>query len=202
MEDINGKNYTVEYVLLDIDSIKPYKNNPKDNNEEAVNEVVESIMRYGYQDRILVNENNVLIWGHTRLKAFKKIGVKKVEVRRVLDMPVDDQDALRLAHNKTQEYSQWIPENTDRELKDFADADYAASQFDIVDEGFKTRNFAITDEEIERVKDKLDNDFTEKTKANQEGMVGLPCPHCDRIFMMKIGDLKNKVKHTIAELGY
>lgn len=62
-----------------IDQIKPYENNPRDN-ENAVAEVAKSIKAYGFQQPIVVDKNGVIIVGHTRYLAAKSLGMTTVPV--------------------------------------------------------------------------------------------------------------------------
>lgn len=65
-----------EQIMLEISEIKEYENNPRINNA-AVDDVAESIKQCGYINPIIVDENNVILAGHTRLLAIKKIGKEK-----------------------------------------------------------------------------------------------------------------------------
>jgi len=60
----------MEVKNVDIDSIKPYKNNPR-NNDDAVDATANSIKEFGWQQPIVVDKDGVIIVGHTRLKAAK-----------------------------------------------------------------------------------------------------------------------------------
>lgn len=62
-----------------IDSIKPYENNPRDN-DDAINAVANSIHEFGWQQPIVVDKDNVIIAGHTRYKAAQSLGLKEVPV--------------------------------------------------------------------------------------------------------------------------
>ena len=62
-----------EIVYLPAAELKPYKNNPRDN-AGAVNAVAESIRKFGFRSPIVIDENNTVINGHTRLKAAKSSG--------------------------------------------------------------------------------------------------------------------------------
>ena len=57
-----------EYIKMSIDQLIPYENNPR-KNDEAVSYVEESINQVGYITPIVIDENNVILSGHTRLKA-------------------------------------------------------------------------------------------------------------------------------------
>lgn len=63
----------MELVTISLDKIKPYERNPR-KNDEAVAAVMESIKQCTYVAPIIVDENNVILAGHTRYKALKKLG--------------------------------------------------------------------------------------------------------------------------------
>lgn len=62
-----------EYIKIPIDDLIPYENNPR-KNEDAIPAVAESIEQVGYISPIVIDENNVILCGHTRLAALQKIG--------------------------------------------------------------------------------------------------------------------------------
>ena len=64
-------------VDIKLDDLKPYDNNPR-NNEEAIEPVANSIKTFGFKVPIVVDKNNIIIAGHTRHKAAKKLGLNKV----------------------------------------------------------------------------------------------------------------------------
>lgn len=85
---------------VSIQNVKPYPKNPRDN-DAGVDAVANSIKEFGWQQPIVVDNDNVIIVGHTRYKAAKKLGMKQVPVV-VADKLTDEQaKAYRLADNKT-----------------------------------------------------------------------------------------------------
>ena len=60
-----------------IDDIKPYAKNPR-KNDEAVEYVMNSIGEFHFQNPILIDKNNVIVAGHTRHKAAKKLGIEEL----------------------------------------------------------------------------------------------------------------------------
>lgn len=104
-------------IELDINDIKPYKNNPRFN-DNAVEYVKNSIKKYKYTQPIIVDKDNVVIAGHTRLKALKELGYTKVEVIRREDLTPEEAKELRLVDNKTSEYAEWDIEKLAEELED------------------------------------------------------------------------------------
>jgi len=65
---------------VDIDLIKPYKNNPREIPMESVQKVMNSIREFGNNQPIVVDNDNVIVVGHTRWKALKQLGKAKVFV--------------------------------------------------------------------------------------------------------------------------
>ena len=104
---------TIEYLSPDL--LKPYKNNPRIN-DKAVPEVRKSIKKYGFKVPIVVDKNNVIVCGHTRLKAAKKLRLKEVPVIRADDLTPEQIKEFRLIDNKTQELATWDIEKLEYEL--------------------------------------------------------------------------------------
>lgn len=91
---------------MNIDEVKPYENNPRVN-DKSVDDVAESIKEFGWQQPIVVDKDNVIIVGHTRWKAAKKLGMKKVPVVVASNLTPEKVKAYRLADNKVSEESIW-----------------------------------------------------------------------------------------------
>lgn len=109
-----------------ISEIRPYERNPR-RNDGAVDAVAASIQEFGFRQPIVCDMNGVIIVGHTRLKAAKKLGLKTVPVVYA-DLPEDKIKAYRLADNKTGELAEWDMELLDLELGDI-DLDMSAFGF-------------------------------------------------------------------------
>lgn len=102
---------------MSIDEIKPYWRNPRRVPEEAVGAVAESIRNYGYQQPIVVDTDHVIIIGHTRYAAMRRLNVTTVPVM-VADLPPDKVKQLRVIDNRTSEFSSWDFEALMVELAD------------------------------------------------------------------------------------
>ena len=105
----------LEIVYVSIDKIKPYKNNPR-NNKKAIDKVAKSIREYGFKVPCVLDSNFVLITGHTRYEAAKKIGMKKIPCIIADDLSTAKANAFRIADNKVAEYSTWDMEKLKEEL--------------------------------------------------------------------------------------
>jgi site-specific DNA-methyltransferase (adenine-specific) len=89
-----------------IESIRPYPDNPRDN-DAAVDAVALSIEAFGWHQPIVVDEHNVIIVGHTRLKAAVKLGLREVPVHVARGLSAEQAKAYRLADNATAQIAQW-----------------------------------------------------------------------------------------------
>lgn len=117
----------IEY--LPIDELKPYENNPRIN-DDAVEYVAKSIEEFGFKVPIVVDKNNVIVSGHTRLKASQFLGLTQVPVIRADDLTDDQIKAFRIADNKVSEYSRWDVGKLDIELESI-DLDMSEFGFDL-----------------------------------------------------------------------
>lgn len=139
---------------VSIDSIKPYENNPRDN-DGGVDAVANSIKEFGWQQPIVVDKDNVIIVGHTRYKAARKLGMKEVPVVVANNLTPEQVKAYRLADNKTGELTDWDMSLLDDELGDIADIDMS-------DFGF---NLDLDDDEVEVQEDDFDEEVPEEPKS-------------------------------------
>ena len=89
-----------------ISELIPYGNNPR-KNEKAVDAVSESIRQTGYNNPIVVDENMVVLAGHTRLKSLVKLGIMSVDVLQVTGLSEEEKKKYRLLDNKVGEFASW-----------------------------------------------------------------------------------------------
>ena len=124
----------MKVVMMPIGMIVPYENNPR-NNEKAIDAVANSIREYGFKKPILVDEQYVILAGHTRRLAALKIGLKEVPVVLVTDLDETRKRAFRLADNRTSEFSAWDDDLLKAEMQKAADVDFTEFGFDLGDVG-------------------------------------------------------------------
>lgn len=108
----------MQIVQMKINEVKPYERNPR-RNDNAVNDVAESIKQFGFQQPLVVDKDNVLIVGHTRLKAAKKLGMKEVPVIVAANLSDEQVKKYRILDNKTNELSDWDFKLLKQEILDF-----------------------------------------------------------------------------------
>lgn len=139
---------------IKISEVKPYDKNPR-KNDDGVEAVANSIKEFGWQQPIVVDKDNVIIVGHTRYKAAKKLGMKEVPVVVANNLTPEQVKAYRLADNKTGELTDWDMSLLDDELGDIADIDMS-------DFGF---NLDLDDDEVEVQEDDFDEEVPEEPKS-------------------------------------
>ena len=136
-------------VELSIHDLVPYENNPR-NNIEAVEYVANSIEKFGFKVPIVVDINNVIVAGHTRYMASKKLGLETVPCIVADDLTEEQIKAFRLADNKVSEIATWDDELLAIELSDIVDIDM--SDFGFLDVELDDIKEIEEDEGVEEVK--------------------------------------------------
>lgn len=91
---------------MDIEKVIPYVNNPR-NNKKAVDQVAASIQEFGFKNPIIVDKNNVIVAGHTRMLAARKLDLKEVPTIKAEDLSDKQVKAFRIADNKVAEMAEW-----------------------------------------------------------------------------------------------
>lgn len=119
-------------TYMDVVSLIPYVNNPR-LNDNAVDAVAASIKEFGFKVPIVVDGKNVIINGHTRLKAAYKLGMKQVPVIVADDLTPEQVKAFRLADNKTSELAEWDLDKLNIELAEIQDLDMNDFGFDEIE---------------------------------------------------------------------
>mgnify|MGYP003109558139 FL=1 len=122
-------NIEMQVKMRPIDELIPFEKNPRKN--QKVGKIAQSIKEYGFTQPIVVDEEDVVIIGHTRLMASKELGLTKVPV--VTQKLNEEQiKALRIADNRLNEDSEWDYFLLGDELKELLDL-----QFDLELTGFE-----------------------------------------------------------------
>lgn len=121
----------IQYKKLS--EIVPYEKNPR-KNDEAVKYVAESIKQFGFKVPLVIDKNNVIVTGHTRLKAAYQLKMKTVPCVIADDLTEEQAKAFRLADNKVSEAAEWDFDLLFDELDELFDFDMAAFGFDLPEE--------------------------------------------------------------------
>ena len=152
----------MEIIYKKVDELVPYEKNPR-KNDIATDYVAESIKEFGFKVPIVIDKNNVIVAGHTRLKAAKRIGLEEVPCIVADDLTPEQVRAYRLADNKTGEMAQW-------------DLDLLEDELKALEDDFNMEYFGFLEEELESEEEPEvhDDDFDENDylTENPESQLG------------------------------
>lgn len=160
----------IEIVYKSTDELIPYADNPR-NNETAVDPVARSIQEFGFKVPIVLDADGVIVTGHTRLLAAKKLELEEVPCIIADDLTPEQVSAFRLADNRVSEFAEWDIELLAAELNDL-DLD-----IDMKDFGFHFAEFEMPEEYFDSMPSPSLDDYEEP----QHDMLRCPaCSHVDR----------------------
>lgn len=177
----------MQIVNKNINELKEYENNPR-NNDNAVDYVANSIKEFGFKVPIVIDTNNVIVAGHTRYKASKKLGITEVPCIVADDLSEEQIKAFRLVDNKSNEYATWNMELLNLELESFTDFDMELFDFNIE----KELNDVIDDE--------YDVELPKEPKSKQGDIYKLGNHYLMCGDSTNIDDIKRLMNKTIADL--
>jgi len=117
---------TKEFLRMAVADLIPYENNPRNIPQEAIDDVAESFRQCGDLDPIEVDENNIILSGHTRRLAAMQIGLEQADVIRYTGLTEDQKIKYRILANKTGEKTSFDFTLLQQELAkiDFGDYDF------------------------------------------------------------------------------
>lgn len=118
----------MEIINKKLSELIPYVNNPR-KNDQAVNAVANSIKEFGFKVPIVLDKNNEIVTGHTRLKAAIKLKLKEVPCIVADDLSDAQIKAFRLADNKVSEFAEWDFEALNIELEGLSELDFDMGEF-------------------------------------------------------------------------
>ena len=123
----------MQVVEKKLKDIKPYEKNPR-KNDSAVDAVANSISQFGFKVPVVIDNDGVIVCGHTRYKAAKKLGLEKVPCVVADDLTDEQIKAYRLADNKVSELAEWDIDLLGEELDGIFDIDMSDFGFDLSEE--------------------------------------------------------------------
>ena len=141
----------MEIIEKKIEDITPYEKNPR-RNDKAVDAVANSIKEFGFKVPIVIDKDGIIVAGHTRYKAAKKLRMKSVPCIVASDLTNEQIKAFRLSDNRTAELAEWDMELLTEELDDILNIDMSEFGFDIELDDIEEKN-EIKEDTVPHVKD-------------------------------------------------
>ena len=145
-------NIDIKSRIIKLSDIKPYENNPRDN-DNAVEYVANSIKQFGFKVPIIIDKNNEIVAGHTRVKASEMLGLTEVPCIIADDLTPQQIGAFRLAENMTHTMSSWDVDALNYELENIFDFDMRDFGFDLNEIRDSIPNFSNSEINTENFND-------------------------------------------------
>lgn len=117
------KTETMTVAMMPVDCLIPYARNPR-KNDSAVDAVAASIKEFGFRQPVVVDDDMVILVGHTRVKAAKKLGMIEVPVHVATGLTETQKKAYRIADNRLNEIAEWDDDLLALELEDLRMEDF------------------------------------------------------------------------------
>ena len=154
----------MEIVYKKINELKPYENNSRTHDESQIKQICESIKEYGWTNPVLIDEKGMIIAGHGRVEAGKKLDIKEVPCIVLSGLTEAQKKAYVIADNKMALNAGWNEELLKTELENLKELDFdlelTGFNIDELDELFKQ-----DEEEQEIIEDDFDIEPPEEPKA-------------------------------------
>lgn len=128
------QDYRLKIEYYPIEKLKPYERNARKHGNTDIDAIAASIKAFGFKDPIGIWGDDIIVEGHGRLLAAKKLKMKQIPVIRLDDLTDEERRGYALAHNKTAEISVWDEDALSQEISDLSDT------FDMSSFGFEIEN--------------------------------------------------------------
>lgn len=168
----------MEIIYKNIKDLKPYSKNAR-KNDKAVKYVAKSIENFGFKIPVIIDKNGVIVCGHTRYKASKKLGYNEIPCIIADDLTEEQIKAFRLADNKVSEKADWDFDLLSDEINDIIDINMEDFGFEFID---YEKNKIDTQKKVESI--------LNLQKANFKGVGEYDIPELEPIYEYEIGDIK------------
>lgn len=165
----------IEYIP--VSKLKPYEKNARRHDRASVEAIANSIKQFGFSDPVGIWGDNLIVEGHGRVQAAKKLGMKSVPCIRLDHLTDEQRRAYGLAHNKTAEVSDWDFDLVGLEINDLQDFDFAGFGFDLEEpqRRKKAENFTYRDvDPLPRLQHNVFDNFDRDFQPEYVGKYGFP----------------------------
>lgn len=144
----------IKIIKKDIDELIPYENNARIN-DAAIDVVANSINDFGFKNPCIIDKNNVLIAGHTRVAACKKLGIKEIPCIVADDLTDEQIKAFRIADNSSAQVAEW---DMDKLMAELQDIDYDMAKYGLAEQMAEIEKVIEEEKAKELVEDEVETD--------------------------------------------
>lgn len=150
------------YEDVEIEKLKPYKNNARTHSDEQIEKIAKSMKEFGFINPVLVDGDLNVIAGHGRILGAKKLGMKEVPCLFIENLTEEQKRAYIIADNRLAEDAGWDKELLKIELEDLKNMN-----FDITLTGFELEDFDFSMDETEVIEDEFDETVPEEPTSKK-----------------------------------
>ena len=150
------------YENVEIEKLKPYKNNARTHSDEQIEKIAKSMKEFGFINPVLVDGDLNVIAGHGRILGAKKLGMKEVPCLFIENLTEEQKRAYIIADNRLAEDAGWDKELLKIELEDLKNMN-----FDITLTGFELEDFDFSMDETEVIEDEFDETVPEEPTSKK-----------------------------------
>ena len=150
------------YEDVEIEKLKPYKNNARTHSDEQIEKIAKSMKEFGFINPVLVDGDLNVIAGHGRILGAKKLGMKEVPCLFIEDLTEEQKRAYIIADNRLAEDAGWDKELLKIELEDLKNMN-----FDITLTGFELEDFDFSMDETKVIEDEFDENVPEEPTSKK-----------------------------------
>ena len=150
------------YENVEIEKLKPYKNNARTHSDEQIEKIAKSMKEVGFINTVLVDGNLNVIAGHGRILGAKKLGMKEVPCLFIENLTEEQKRAYIIADNRLAEDAGWDKELLKIELEDLKNMN-----FDITLTGFELEDFDFSMDETKVIEDEFDENVPEEPTSKK-----------------------------------
>lgn len=158
----------IKIIEKDINELVPYENNARIN-DKAIDVVANSIQEFGFKNPCIIDKNNVLVAGHTRVEACKKLGITKVPCIVADDLTEEQIKAFRIADNSSAQIADW---DMDKLMAELETIDYDMSQYGLSEQLAEIEKIIESNKEVEEDEYEMSEDIEIRIKAGEVWQLG------------------------------
>ena len=158
----------IKIIEKDINELVPYENNARIN-DKAIDVVANSIKELGFRNPCIIDKNNVLVAGHTRVEACKKLGITRVPCIVADDLTEEQIKAFRIADNSSAQVAEW---DMDKLMAELETIDYDMAQYGLAEQMQQIEKIIEANKEVKDDDYEMPEDIEIRIKAGEVWQLG------------------------------